>query len=75
MKSKTTKKGKRAMGIPIESVSPTGHEELIARHFEEQVGEDAATPLTPERCTHEHKPLQPDQKLNPKRKSADAGQA
>ena len=65
---KTTKKGKKTGGVPLETSTPTGHEEMGANWNAEQ--QQTAKPpekLQPKRKTQEHKPLEPHQKLNPKR--------
>jgi hypothetical protein len=67
---KTTKKGTKAHGVRIETVSPTGHEEHEARWAEEAAGDGAAAePLQPKRKTQERKQQEPEQPLNPKRNS------
>jgi hypothetical protein len=59
---KTTKSGKKAAGIPLETVSPPGHEELEERIAQEALGDGAAAePLTPRKEDKE-----PPQRENPK---------
>jgi hypothetical protein len=66
--TKTTKRGKSPGGVPIESSTPIGHEELEAGWVSEQRESDTPPEkLQPKRGTHEHKPLEPEQPLNPKR--------
>jgi hypothetical protein len=67
-KDTTTKTGRKAHGIRIETSTPIGHEEMEAEHLAEDRG-TGKTPekLQPKRTTQDRKPLEPVQKLNPKR--------
>jgi hypothetical protein len=65
---KTTKKGKKAGGVSIESSTPIGQEEVQANwNAEQQQTSEPPDKLQPKRKTQDHKPLEPNQKLNPKR--------
>ena len=65
---KTTKQGKSPSGTPMETSTPTGHEELGANWVAEQKKTDTQPDkLQPKRETHERKQLEPEQPLNPKR--------
>jgi hypothetical protein len=65
---KTTKQGKKPSGVPMETSTPIGHEELGANWVSEEKGSQSPPDkLQPKKKTQEHKPLEPEQPLNPKR--------
>lgn len=66
-KNETTKVDREMGGVPLETASPIGQEELEQQVAREEM--ETRTPPKPLRADDqkEKKPLEPDQPLNPKR--------